>query len=112
MEIIYRAFDGKEFCNPEECIKHENGETDFVMFDKYGKPVTDINDCHLVFVRNCTDEVEEKFEDFCFSGRYDICEGWFYFDDNTDELVEITDLVELIEEKMQISIEKILKTKK
>lgn len=48
MEVIYRAFDGKMFPTPEECLTHEKEHPLFRMFNSEGKLVTSPSDCRLL----------------------------------------------------------------
>lgn len=51
MQIIYRAFDGKEFDNEADCCYHESTLRDsYVMWDRNGKRVEDQTDTEKAFV--------------------------------------------------------------
>ena len=41
MQIIYRAFDGKEFDNEADCCYYESTTSNYVMWDRLGKEVYD-----------------------------------------------------------------------
>lgn len=53
MQIIYRAFDGKEFDNEADCLKHESQSMDgIVMLDVRGNVVQNTNSGFLVWLRD------------------------------------------------------------
>lgn len=49
MQIIYRAFDGKEFDNEADCVYHESCLS-YHMWDRNGKGVTDRTETEKAFV--------------------------------------------------------------
>lgn len=62
MKIIFRAFDGEEFCNQEECEKHEELLTRYKMWDQFGR--TDVFDlAKLVHIPS--DYAVERFRADC-----------------------------------------------
>jgi hypothetical protein len=53
MQIIYRAFDGKEFNNKEDCCLHESKSMDgIVMLDVRGNVVQETRSGYLVWLRD------------------------------------------------------------
>lgn len=50
MQIIYRAFDGKEFDNEADCCYHESSTSEYVMWDRSGKEVYDKTQTEKAFV--------------------------------------------------------------
>lgn len=46
MEVIFRAIDGKEYRNQDECVKHEQAIMRYKMWDEFGR--TDDLDCAKV----------------------------------------------------------------
>lgn len=70
MELIYRAYDGKEFKTAEECIRHENAIREGVkMWDPQGYRTKDVSmavvisikdeDSMLAFHQMCYDYAKE-----------------------------------------------------
>lgn len=97
MEIIYRAYDGEEFDNEKGCKFHELNNAAFTMFNKYGKKTTDIDCCYLLYISKYTENVDEFFENnnVNFSGY--INEGWFFWDKCSDQFVECSNLIPILE---------------
>ena len=50
MQIIYRAFNGKEFDNEADCCYYESTITNYVMWDRLGKEVYDKTRTEKAFV--------------------------------------------------------------
>lgn len=48
MQIIYRAFDGKEFDNEADCAYHENSRS-YYMWDREGKGIVDRTETDKAF---------------------------------------------------------------
>ena len=101
MEVIYRAFDGQLFHNPEDCMRHERENPLFKMWDSDG-PTTDPDCARVVqiiselqgadkFIQLC----EENGVDYSGIDRYSET-GWylwdderyFYFPDDTIEAIK------------------------
>lgn len=96
MEILYRAFDGKIFDNPEECLKHEKTDPYFKMWTKNGLTsdpaeafVIHIINEHLgaiEFIAMCErwDTSHEGITDYSCTGFYIWCDGqWVLVPDDT-----------------------------
>ena len=55
MDIVYRAYDGKEFDSEEDCELYETVSTipkehlGFKLFDRYGEPMPLLNEDNLVY---------------------------------------------------------------
>lgn len=92
MEILYRAFDGKIFHSPEECLKHEKTDPYFKMWARDGF-TTDPADAlvvHIIsefhgaekFVAMCEDwDISHEGIDDC------SCTGFYIWDDGQWVLV-------------------------
>ena len=114
MQIIYRAFDGKEFNNKEDCLKHEAQSMDgIIMLDVRGNVVQNTNSGYLVWLRD--ESANLAFHALArLQGDNDvgsICEGedygLFYWDEgyaqyrwlDTDLINGLFKMKELIEER-------------
>ena len=102
MQIIYRAFDGKEFNNKEDCCRHESNSMDgIVMLDVRGNVVQETRSGYLVWLRD--ESANLAFHALArLQGDNDvdsICEGedygLFYWDEGLEEYRWIdTDMVD------------------
>lgn len=53
MEIIYRAFDGKEFDNEADCCYHESVLCDsIIMLDRMGQPTQKTDHAYILWLRD------------------------------------------------------------
>lgn len=94
MEVLYRAFDGKLFHSPEECLRHEKENPLFKMWGEDG--LTTDPDCARVVHIIDEDSGANKFVELCedMGVSYDGIEaysstGWYLWDD--DQYVYIPD---------------------
>ena len=69
MEIIFRAFDGKEYHNQEECEAHEKNLMQYKMWDECG-PIHEINLARVVYLPTPY-AVSRFIKDCCLSGIVD-----------------------------------------
>ena len=114
MQIIYRAFDGKEFDNEADCCYHEAQVMDgVVMLDVRGNVVQNTNSGYLVWLRD--ENANLAFHALArLQGDNDvgsICEGedygLFYWDEgyceyrwlDADLIKNLFKIKELIEER-------------
>lgn len=98
MEIIYRAFDGKEFDSVTECAAYEEQMHKLKMWFKNGK-TTSVDEAYVVKLDN---EINTRIfiercdnEDTCHDGiefdEYTADTGLFIWEENRCEYVEISD---------------------
>lgn len=109
MEIIYKAYDGTIFYSETECLRYEDSnKADFDMYDDYGARVTDINDCHLLHIKNSTVRLEDYFEEAGYNFAGDPDNGWHFYDEWNEQFINITNLIETLQKKTECSFEKVL----
>lgn len=100
MEVIYRAFDGKEFDSVTECATYEGRTNKPKMWFKDGKTnlpdkayVVKLDDENATraFINKC--ENENSYYDGIEFDEYTADTGLFVWDMNRDEYSEISDEV-------------------
>ena len=98
MEVIYRAFDGKEFASVTECAAYEERSRKVKMWFKDGKTTLtdkayvvklDNEDDTRTFVDKC--ENENSYHEGIEFDEEAADTGLFVWDMNGDEYVEISD---------------------
>ena len=62
MEVIFRAIDGKEYRNQEECVRHEQAIMNYRMWDEFGR-TDDFDGAKVVHIP--TDYAAERFVADC-----------------------------------------------
>ena len=114
MQIIYRAFDGKEFDNEADCLKHESKFMDgVIMLNRHNAVVDRTDHAFLVWLRD--EEANLAFHALARTQGdndvHSICEGedygLFYWDEgyaeyrwlDTDLINGIVKIKGLVEEK-------------
>lgn len=97
MEILYRAFDGKIFYDPEECLEHEKTDPYFKMWarDGFTTDPTDALVVHIIddlngaekFIAMCEHcgASHEGIEDYSRTGFYIWGDQWMPVPDDTLE---------------------------
>ena len=85
MEIIFRAHDGREFDNAQDCVTYEKAHPVYKMWSAYGETedfntalLVDIQGDDEVFIKDCH-EADVTSEGICGNGVYiwspKLC-GW------------------------------------
>ena len=62
MEVIFRAIDGKEYRNQEECVRHEQAIMNYRMWDEFGR-TDDFDGAKVIHIP--TDYAAERFVADC-----------------------------------------------
>ena len=92
MQIIYRAFDGKEFDNEADCCYHESEIKDgIIMLDRNGKPTDETSNALFVWLRDVSANLafhamaKAQCDDMVSSIAEGEDYGLFYWDEGWDE---------------------------
>ena len=93
MQIIYRAFDGKEFDNEADCCYYESTTSEYVMWDRNGKEVYDKTETEKAFVLYLPEEnsarafleMAKATGDTGCNGLDLDCRGLFFWDEWNEE---------------------------
>lgn len=105
MEIIYRAFDGKEFEDEYDCQEYEdklvikNLGRDLTMVNDEFEPVTCGDDVYYFVVRSrvARDKIKELLDSYLFERNEEICLDTPYM--WNDDISKFLPIPRLIEEK-------------
>lgn len=118
MEIIYRAFDGKEFKNEDECLSYEhqqeikalNLQSRFFNFDGEVMDINDLYHCiengwymdivSIEEARIIAEYAEREMSLVLFKDKPTI--GRFYYDDSAEEWHNIEELYSVYADKLKI----------
>lgn len=104
MDIVYRAYDGKEFDSEEDCELYETVSTipkehlGFKLFDRYGEPMPLLNEDNLVYedfyyIKTHSAKeaatlhdilrtvgVSSPWDKHCWNDAYEYGAGCYYYD--------------------------------
>jgi len=118
MEIIYRAFDGKEFKNEDECLSYEhqqeikalNLQSRFFNFDGEVMDINDLYHCiengwymdivSIEEARIIAEYAEREMSLVLFKDKPTI--GRFYYNDGAEEWHNIEELYSVYADKLKI----------
>lgn len=97
MKIIYRAYDGKEFQNKEECINYERIvlSDDFVMYGTDGK-TEDFDECWVIDIKKDNQTIFDHLENLCILNgcRYEgLSVGLNLYDIIREEWINLDDCI-------------------
>jgi hypothetical protein len=109
MELVYRSFDGKIFDFEKECLKHEESNAAFKMFDPQGQPTAYFEDALLIYISNYNEAVAEILEknEVYFEGCPEKDEWWAYSDFH-DAFVDVTVTFKIISSRINSEMNKIM----
>ena len=93
MEIIYKAYDGEEFSNEADCLRHEKQTSYFVMWNDKGI-VSSIESALLVKIDSVIGI--DRFTDIAYSAHGYDCDyvtkpGFYFWDELADKFMPLNE---------------------